>query len=388
MSGSAVITRSALNRATLARQHLLERSTIDPVAAAGTLGGLQAQEPASPFIALWSRLTTLDAAEVRAATEDRRLVKATLMRSTLHLVPAPDYRRIQPAMTSLFESGTYRARGDKPDEARFTRLRRSALELASIPRRNSDLRDHIAELDPGGSADDTWWWVRRHIPLVHAPSGGAWAYDRRPWLVAADAWLTGDAGFADEWSGLVHLVRRYLGAFGPASVADAASWSRLAISRLRPAFQALDAAGELVNLRDESGRALVDLVDSPRPDPAVPVPPRLLPMWDSLLLAHADRSRVISDAARARVIDVNGDTYPTFLVDGQVAGLWWARREGGRTVIDLEPFADLDAPTRRALDAETEGLAAFVEPLEPEVYRRFRGSRARRLDRHPGPSAA
>jgi hypothetical protein len=179
-------------------------------------------------------------------------------------------------------------------------------------------------------------------------------------------------------------VRRYLGAFLPATIADAAAWSRLQVGRLRPAFATLDAGGELVHLRDAAGRALVDLVDAPRPDAGVAAPPRFLPMWDSLLLGHSDRSRVIADADRRRVVATNGDTYPAFLVDGRVAGLWWAVADGGRTRIELEPFRDLRTGDRAALEREAESLAAFVEPHEPEVYRRYRGSRDRQATRTIG----
>jgi Winged helix DNA-binding domain len=383
---------AALNRATLARQLLLARATLDPAVAAGAVGGLQAQEPASPFIALWTRLEALSADAVRAAFEERRLVKATLMRGTLHAVPAADYRQLAPAMAPLIDGALARAaRGTRPDEEALGRFRAAALELAATPRRNSELRDLLAGLDghatTGTPPDDgmaTWWWVRRHVPLLHAPIDVPWSFDRRPWLVAADSWLTGDGGFATTTEGTVSLVRRYLGAFGPATIADAAAWSRLQVGRLRPAFATLDAGGELVHLRDAAGRALVDLVDAPRPDAGVAAPPRFLPMWDSLLLGHSDRSRVIADADRRRVVATNGDTYPAFLVDGRVAGLWWAVADGGRTRIELEPFRDLRTGDRAALEREAESLAAFVEPHEPEVYRRYRGSRDRQATRTIG----
>src|SRR6478736_3698347 len=177
MSTSTVLSVAALNRATLARQLLLARASMDPVVAAGTVGGLQAQEPASPFIALWTRLEGLSTAAVRTAFEERRLVKATLMRGTLHAVPAEDYRQLAPAMAPLIDGAIARATsGTRPDDGALARFRAAALELAATPRRNSELRDLLAGLDgsttgtaPGSDAVATWWWVRRHVPLVHAP---------------------------------------------------------------------------------------------------------------------------------------------------------------------------------------------------------------------------
>jgi uncharacterized protein YcaQ len=374
-----VLTADALNRATLARQHLLARTDRDFVTVVGEVGGLQAQEPASPYLALLARLDGFVAAAMDRAIADRRLVKASLMRATLHVVPAEDYRRLQPAIGPMLAALTRRERGGRPDDLRLDELRRAVLDHAARPRSNTELRDHVAGLEAhAGAPDDVWWWIRRHATLVHVPSDVPWSFGRRPVMMDADAWLDDD-GFAPEAAALEHLVRRYLGAFGPASAADASSWSGLSVARLRPAIAALEAAGELVPFADERGRALLDLADAPRPDPDVPAPARLLPMWDSVLLAHADRTRIVSDEDRGRVVAVNGDTYPTFLVDGRVAGLWWSvAGAGDRARVELEPFRRLAAADRRALEAEGERLAAFVDPIEPGVYRRYRVGRDRR----------
>jgi hypothetical protein len=158
-----------------------------------------------------------------------------------------------------------------------------------------------------------------------------------------------------------------------------ASWSGLPIGRLRPAVATLDEEAAIVRFANEGGHELLDLVDAPRPDPATPAPPRYLPMWDSLLLAHADRSRVLPEPYRPVVIARNGDTLPTFLVDGRVAGLWWPERDAASRVrIVLEPFGRLSTADRRGLDFEGERLASFLEPNEPAAFGRYRRSRARR----------
>jgi hypothetical protein len=261
------------------------------------------------------------------------------------------------------------------------RLGRSALAFAAESRANPVLRDHVDAVATklGVDLDEAWWWVRLRHDFIHVPTTRPWSFSRRPTLAAASAWLD-EPAFLDEPLAIEHLVRRYLDAFGPATMADAAAWSGLTIARLRPGFAAIDKAGDLWHARDDQGRALLDLVTAPRPGAEVDAPPRLLPMWDSLLLAHADRTRVIDDIARSVVIGRNGDTLPTFLVDGRVAGLWWAVAEpGARCRIELEPFARLSTAALRSLTREAERLAAFLEPLEPDVYRRYRTSRARRI---------
>jgi hypothetical protein len=214
--------------------------------------------------------------------------------------------------------------------------------------------------------------MRRRVAFAHAPSDVPWSFGRRPRLAHALTWL-GAEDWADAAAGLERLVRRYLGAFGPATAADMAAWSGLAVAKVRPGIAAVDGAGDLRRFRDERGRELLDLESAPRPAADTPAPPRLLPMWDSTLLAFADRTRVISDEDRRVVIARNGDTLPTFMVDGVVSGLWWAEpTAGGRTRIVIEPFRPpLRHADARALEREGERLAAVVEPLEPAVYARY-----------------
>jgi DNA glycosylase AlkZ-like len=373
-SSSPVLDAAALGRATLARQLLLERSTLDPVSAIHRLGGLQAQEPASPSIALWTRLEGFSADALQAAVVARTVVKATLFRGTLHLVTGPDYARLRPAIVPSRRGIRRPDRNVVPDDEILERAGDAALLLAREPRSLGELRDHVAddaaaaELD----ADALLWWVRRERPLVHAPDATQpWSYGRRPRLVDAAAWLP-DLQIAPPSEALAALVRTHLAAFGPATAADIGAWSGLPVGRLRPAIDALDAADALWHGRDERGRRLLDLPDALRPAAATPSPPRLLPMWDNVLLAHADRSRLISDADRALVIARNGDTLPTILVDGRVAGCWWVDPgPGGRPRITIEPFRPIPAAVRRSLEREGERLAAFVEPVEPTVYARY-----------------
>jgi hypothetical protein len=382
-----VLGRDALNRATLARQSLLSPAPagLAVPAAIAAFGGLQAQEPASPYLALWTRMTAFAAAELDAAFAARTVVKGTLMRSTLHAVSAADYAALQPAVAPMHQAIRRQDRQRPPDPAHLARLAAAAAAFTTQPRQLRELRDHLATHAGDVDPDEVVWWLRRHMTFLHAPTPDlAWSFGRRPRLVEAGAWLGGGAIFADEPAALEHLVRRYLAAFGPATVADIGAWSGLAVGRLRPTIDALDRAGSLWHARDERGRALVDLPEAPRPPAATPAPPRLLPMWDSILLAHADRTRVISDADRATVIARNGDTLPTILVEGRVAGLWWADEgRGGRTTIAIEPFRPIPAVARRALEAEGERLAAFVAPFEPRVYARYGRWRP-----GPGPESA
>jgi hypothetical protein len=387
-----------LNRATLARQLLLDpadapapsrRSTPRGLASVlERIGGLQAQEPASPFIALWTRLPDFDADDLVAALAERAVVKGTLMRSTVHLVSAADYRALAPVLLSGVGPARRTDRRRPPDPARLAALRRRIARFTAEPRSLGELRSHVGDLD-GMTADEVVWWLRRSVPFVHAPADVPWSFGRRPSLVHVDAWLGSRPGEGDaeadagEAAAIERLVRRHLGAFGPATVADVAQWSGLPVARLRPGVAALDAAGALRRFSDERGRALLDLVDAALPDEDVPAPPRLLPMWDSTILALADRTRLVDDDDRAAVVARNGDTLATFTVDGRIAGRWWAEREGRRTRIEIEPFRPIPRAAARDLEATGARLAAFVAPHEPEVYARYRRWRSAGTSRAP-----
>lgn len=326
-------------------------------------------------MALWSRLADFEAAALDRAIRERRVVKAGLLRGTLHLVSSNDYLKLHPAILVTLKGLAARDQYRNAEVGDLDSLVATAVAFASEPRDNAAMHDHLAELAAaeGREVTDVWWRLRREGPFIRTPSDVPWSYGRRPTYVAAGAWL-GGRPFADVEQALVHLVRTYLAAFGPATLADLRSWSHVAAARLRPAIAAIP---DVVELHDQAGRTLLDLEDAPRPPADTPAPPRFLPMWDSVLLGHDDRSRVLSAAYRAAVISRNGDVLPTYLVDGRVAGLWWVEPDGKGTRIVLEPFEPVTKENRRVLDEEAERLRAFYEPIDPRVFTRYRASAAR-----------
>jgi hypothetical protein len=120
--------------------------------------------------------------------------------------------------------------------------------------------------------------------------------------------------------------------------------------------RSLDRLEPLRRFRDEHGRELLGVPRAPLPDPETPAPVRFLPKWDNVLLAFADRTRVLPEHYRKTVIRMNGDVAQTFLVDGFVAGIW--RVENGRVV--AEPFAALSRSTQRELKDEAGRLETFL----------------------------
>jgi hypothetical protein len=343
-----------LNRATLARQLLLAREAIGPGEAIGRLAGLQAQEAAPPFLGLWTRLEGFEREQLLAALNDRSVVRATLMRATLHLLGADDYRAfrpaLQPAMERALRALGERAAGLEPERV----LPAARALLLERPRGFTDLRRLLQEQFPGMNDRALGYFVRTHVPLVMVPSDARWGFPPVADFTLAESWL----GEADLEGGTVEeLVLRYLAAFGPAGVADAQTWSGL--QGLAPVFEAL--RPQLLVFRGERGRReLFDLPDAPRPGDDVPAPARFLPEFDNLVLAHADRTRLVADEHRGRLVTKNLRVRAVFLWDGMVAGTWELERTRGVATLVLAPFQPLPARARKELTAEGEALLRFA----------------------------
>ena len=360
MAAPRVLSDRELNRALLARQFLLKRTTLPPTAAIERLAGLQAQWAPAPYIGLWSRLATFAITDLERALAARTVVKATLMRGTLHLVSAMDYPALSVATT--------RARPERwaPAARRLAdadKIHRATVKYARTARTREEL---AAFLETQGVPADLsrptlWWLIASHGWLVHVPPSGTWAHRLSCDLIAADAWIR--SAIEPELEAAVHIiVQRYLGAFGPATVDDISSWSSIRAPAIRAGLTTL--GPKIRTFTDPRGRTLHDLKGAPLPAPDTAAPVRFLPKWDSTLLAYAppERVRILSEARRRTVIAKNGDVAQTILVDGMVAGTWSVTVKPPDATIVVMPFGRLATADRVALIAEGERLARFIAP--------------------------
>jgi len=384
MAPSAPLTTRDLNRATLARQGLLEPIRGPAADAVRRVGSLQAQHPEWPPIALASRAGSSRTANLARALTDRRVVRSSLMRLTIHVVHAEDlwpmFTVVQPLRLNQWR---LLLKSDPIDSALGKRMKAAhAAAIAALrdgPRSSLELdRLMAAEVGPAATRTTRRAWrqpqsqivVRaawRHfaafVPLVHVPWEGE-GYGRSQYLLAED-WIGSDGVARDEAAARIHLARRYFAAFGPASVEDLVAYvgrGKGGIGIWRDAVTGL--GEELEELRADDRRTLYDIADSPRPGGDVPASPRLLARWDSLLLSHATkhRQRVIADEHRAAVFTKNADVLPTFLIDGFVAGTWELSRDDGGASIQLRPFGRLARADKTALQAEADRVLGLVAP--------------------------
>jgi hypothetical protein len=355
-------TARQLNRAALQRQLLLRREPLEVTDAVGRLLALQAQEAASPYLALWNRLAGFDPADLDAGFAAGALVKAPLMRLTLHAVRAGDYPLLHSAMLRSLRASRFGDRRFLTSGASVEQVDGAlagALAFLAEPRTGAQVEQALRPR-LGEHAERAWWAMRTFAPVHRAPTGGPWAFGSVAYVAAA-------AGGCEEAAarGVRELLVRYLAAFGPATAQDFAQFTMLRSTAVKPAVAALGDA--LVTLPGPGRAPLLDLPGTALPDPDTPAPPRLLGMWDNLLLAYADRGRVLPDAYRAAVLRRNGDVLPTLLVDGHVAGVW-RPVEGG---IEATAFHDLDERDWAGLAAEAAALLALLADRDTAVYRRY-----------------
>jgi hypothetical protein len=348
------LSRRELNRATLARQLLLERASMDGVAAVEHLVGMQAQAPQSFYTGLWTRLKDFDAAALGAALEDQRLVRLPVMRTTIHLVTADDALGLRPLTQPVLDrvlSSNFGRRLVDVDRSALVDAAREFVELE--PLIASELGRALVSRFPGSDPDALAQAARAWLPMVQVPPRGVWGRSGRPRQTPLDTWL----GRTPKAASVDDVVRRYIAAFGPASVRDAQTWCGL--TRLSEVFERLD----LVRFTGEDGVELYDLPNALRPAADSPAPVRFLYDYDNLLLSHADRRRVLGEpgavdyAAHGYGMDSNRQP-SSLLVDGFVAGTWTASRNG-LEVRGFRPFTDDE---HAEITAEATALLAFLHP--------------------------
>ncbi len=354
-----VLTQRALNRATLARQMLLEPSGLEPVAAVEQTGGLQAQEPASPYIGLWTRLRGFEAEQLARLVRQRKVVRASLMRMTIHLVSAPDALAWRPVLQRVADGGWRGSQWSKQigaaDPAEVLSAARDILDERAVGRTELGtlLAERFPEADPyalGGS-------VMYLQATVQPAPRGVWGEGGVAKLQSMQSWLGRELEQPTD-ADVDALVLRCVGALGPMTVLDLQGWCGL--TRLR---EVVDRLGpRLRPFRGEEGAELYDLPRVPRPDPDTPAPARYLPEYDNLLLSHADRRRVNPDGRAIPLFPGNGAQLGTFLVDGRHAGHWRIRRDKGstRAELQLEPFGRLGRSDVDELTAEGMDLLRFT----------------------------
>jgi len=336
-----VLSQRILNRTLLQRQLLLERSKLPLAAAVEQVGGLQTQYAPSGYVGLWTRVEGFQRDDLTRALEDRSLIQATLMRTTIHIVSRAEYWRFSIGTMRAQQVWAQRVQTLPPERRMRTTADQLRQQLADGPKTVREL-GAIAS----GFVGSLGFWVR----LVRVPPSGTWERRRADRLGLAEGWVGPIDATEDE--GLEHLARSYLRAFGPAPWKDIASWAGVAVADLKRGAASL----ALVPYRDEHGGELLDLSEMDVTDESAEAPVRFLPHWDANLLVHARRAAILPEEHRPRVFSTrNPFSVGTVLVDGRVVA-GWSLKDG---VVVLDPFEDIRAGDRKAVERERQALEAF-----------------------------
>jgi Winged helix DNA-binding domain len=345
------LSTRTLNRTLLARQHLLERSFPDPIAVMEAMGGIQMQYAPAGYIGLWSRVRDFGRPTLTRLLEERRAVQGTMLRVTIHTVSAADY---WPTMAGIRRANREWSARVQGREIGSTDLEAVAAaireELAGGPLRATELTDR---LERRGFPRRAFAWAATSVEMVRVPPSGTWERRRADLYALAERWLPPDRDVGED-EGIEHLVRRYLGAFGPAPPRDIAGWMGVNVGQMRHVLERMDL--DLRRYRDERGTALLDLPDAEVRTGDEPAPPRFLPVWDATLLVHARRTGILPEEFRPMIFNTKTpQSMNTVLLDGRVAATW--RFDDGD--IRLSPLRNLRPAERRGLEEEAHRLAGF-----------------------------
>jgi hypothetical protein len=342
-------------RALLARQLLLERASVSPLKVLERLVGMQAQTPRSPYTAMWSRVVDFDPMVLSRAIEKRKAVRIALMRSTIHLVTAADALALRPLVVPIvmkeLTAPTW-ARQLVGVDLELLAIRARAI-LEATPCTPKQLGAALAPTFPDNPPAALAHAARSMLPLVQVPPRGLWDGAGATTLTTVEHWLGKPTSTDSTWDS---VLLRYLAAFGPATAADAVAWARVpgmaeVVDRLRP---------RLTVLHDEQGHQLFDLPRAPRPAASTPAPPRFLPDYDNVLLAHVDRAHLVTDKHRKAIWSSNGVLPGTLLVDGSVVGTWSVERDGASAVLRIRQLNEIDRREHDAIGEEGLGLLRLL----------------------------
>ena len=308
------------------------------------MAGVQNQYAPNAYLRLWSCLAGFARDDLTRCYEEGSVVQGTLMRGTIHAVSAADYHPFVAALRTVRREWALRVhRGSDASRDAVVARVRAAMAGGAVPR--DRLRDLIGTVEPAVDAT-----LDTDLELLRVPPSGTWERRRADLYALADASIGHDE--IEEQAGMAHLVRRYLGGFGPATVQDIASFIGMKVTPLK----AVVAGIELRRFVDDEGGELIDVPDAPLPPEDVEAPVRFLPTWDALLLVHARRKAVLPEPFRPIIFSTKmPPSYPTVLVDGIVAGTW--RWEGGE--VQLHPLRAWSAAERAAVEDEAHALASF-----------------------------
>ncbi len=336
----------------------------DAVTICRDMCGAQAQVMSAAYLQLWTRNHAITRAEIEEALwKTRTLVKTSLMRQTLHLIPTDEFAiyisalrpsRFAQAMRVMDRCGITREESAAlipriMDILSAGPLRRPAIAAAIRPKASKRVR----------------FWMENSWSLVRLPiADGLICYGQGEGnevvFIRTDHWLPKmKAGLLPATEAQCTLFRKYLRAYGPATLTDFSHWSGIPMQEVKLLPPMLEA--DLAEIPgDKKSRFLLRedvaaLNKSAEKKSSV----RLLPLFDSYLLAHREKDHLLSAKHYKRVYRNQGWISPVVLIDGAIAGVWSHKLQGKKLQVEIEPFGKLSRAERAGIEREAECLAGY-----------------------------
>jgi len=353
----------------LARHHLAGQNPgespfrADFITIGQNICGVQAQVMSAAEMQLWARRHDLTRAEIHSALwEKRRLVKTYGMRGTLHLLPTADFFiYINALKKSVVESvrrimlrlGITAKEAEGLNEAAMAALRAGPLTKGEL---TEQVKFKVGKKVRAAMAQ--FWNIFRPAfaegLICYGPESGKEAV-----FIRVDQWLPKQKEISEAEAQQM-LLRRYLRAYGPATLPDFSKWTGLRMKEAKAVWETMQEDFIEVSIEDEKAFLLRDDHDqltNSSPDGQVL---RLLPHFDPYLLAHADKNHLVDSSHYKRVYRNQGWISPVILLDGRVVGVWSYTRRAKRWALEIEPFEKFSKAIRAKIEEEAASLGNFL----------------------------
>jgi len=369
------LSLETLTRLYLIKHHLFKKARkTDLVTVVSDVCGLHAQAVTTPYLSLWNRVEDLeDALLDEALYKAKSLVKTWVMRGTLHVIPSADLAIYNRALRRMWfeHHGRFMRAPDWPSkEERRNVIYPKILEaLAQKPLKRKDLNDKVrsllkAESKPYKRLFSGWGGILKET-AYEGLTVYAQPAERESCFARLDKWLPYiELNRISEEEAREKLLVRYLRGYGPATQQDFCLWSGLTAFDAKEAIESAGSIAEEVEVEGAKGRYLllkqdIKLLDSIDIDEKAL--PCLLPKYDSLLLGHKDRTRIISDEHKQRVFKPKaGDIAATVLINGRIAGTWRHKKTKRLLTIMITPFEKIAKEDLKEIEHEAKDLSRFM----------------------------
>ncbi len=361
----AQIRTEDVARFRLRHHHLLDEPPADPVTICRDMCGVQAQVMSAAYLQLWTRNHSITRSQIEDALwKTRTLVKTSLMRQTLHLIPTEEFPLYIAAMKSSRLAGALRIMakfGITREEAdALTGLIMEALSAGPLSRApiHAAVRPKVSKRVRA--------WMERVWSIMRIPvAEGLICYGRGDTnevsFIRVDRWLPNlKSKPISETDAQCALFRKYLRAYGPATPADFSHWAGIPMPRaksvhalVKPELEEVPGGKKDCCLLRED----IDLLRKSSGEACI----RLLPSFDSYLLAHREKDHLLSAQHYKLVYRNQGWISAAVLIDGAIAGVWSYKLQHKRLLVEIKPFGKFSRAACAGTQREAERLALFFE---------------------------